>query len=109
MSHILQPHDKFFKGSLKEKPVALDFLKAHLPANVYQKLDLNTLRTVDKSYITDELREIHSDIVYACQINGKDGYIPLLLLLEHQSTADKHMAFRLFQYTLNLTCNYPQL
>nr|WP_185181224.1 Rpn family recombination-promoting nuclease/putative transposase [Mycoavidus sp. B2-EB] len=46
------------------------------------------MQAVDKSYVTAELREVHSDMVYACQINGKAGYIPLLLLLEHQSTAD---------------------
>ncbi len=102
MSIISQPHDKFFKGSLKEKQVALDFLKAHLPADIHQQLDLSTLRAIDKSYVSAELREVHSDIVYACQINGEAGYIPILMLLEHQSTADKHMAFRLLQYTVNL-------
>ncbi|UUM20751.1 Rpn family recombination-promoting nuclease/putative transposase [Mycoavidus sp. SF9855] len=102
MSIISHPHDKFFKGSLKEKQIALDFLKAHLPADIYQQLDLSTLRAIDKSYVSAELREVHSDMVYACQINGKAGYIPILLLLEHQSTASKHMAFRLLQYTVNL-------
>lgn len=95
MSIISHPHDKFFKGSLKEKPVALDFLKAHLPTDVYQRIDFNILHAIDKSYVTAELREVHSDMVYACQINGKAGYVPLLLLLEHHRsiTAGEYYEF----------------
>ncbi len=82
MTLLHQPHDRLFKDSLKEKPVAVDFLQAHLPPEIFKRLDLNTLQLTDKSLLTPDLVEIHSDVVYRCQIDGKAGYIPILFLLE---------------------------
>lgn len=102
MSMIHNPHDKFVKASLKQKAIAMDFLKAHLPKSILSKVDLRTLEMTDKSYVTPALKELQSDIVYRCEINGETGYIPLLFLIEHQSSADEQMAFRLLEYTVHL-------
>jgi predicted transposase/invertase (TIGR01784 family) len=99
---IHTPHDKFFKASLSQKAIAADFLKANLPSSLLTKLNMQTLETVNKSYIIPELKELQSDIVYRCDIQGKAGYVPILLLIEHQSSADEQMAFRLLEYTVHL-------
>jgi predicted transposase/invertase (TIGR01784 family) len=101
-----QEHDKFFKQSLKERQIALDFFRAHLPDVIYQKLDLNTLQAIDKSYLTPEGQEIQSDIIFTCQLAGNPAYIPILFLVEHQSTSDEQMAFRLLQYTVGLMADH---
>ncbi len=102
MALLHQPHDRLFKDSLKEKPIAVDFFKAHLPPQIFKRLDLSTLQLTDKSLLTPELKEIHSDIIYRCQFDGKEGYIPILFLFEHLSTAPEHTAFRLLQYVVTL-------
>ncbi|MES2998001.1 MAG: Rpn family recombination-promoting nuclease/putative transposase [Pseudomonadota bacterium] len=89
---IHQPHDKFFKRNLKEKRVAIDFLKTYLDPELYKKIDIDSLQLTEKSFIVPELREIHSDIIYQSLINNTPGY--LFFLLEHQSTEDPLMAFR---------------
>ena len=68
---IHHPHDKFFKRNLKEKKIAIDFLKAYLPQEIYKIIDINTLQLTEKSFIVPELKEIHSDIIYKCEINGE--------------------------------------
>jgi hypothetical protein len=35
---IPQAHDKLFKLSLTEKQVAIDYLKSHVPVEIYNKL-----------------------------------------------------------------------
>jgi predicted transposase/invertase (TIGR01784 family) len=105
---VHQPHDKFATTSLKQIAIAKDFFKAHLPPAIYQRLDLTSLQTIDKTYISPELQSLHGDIVYRCQIEGHTGYIPILFLIEHQSTADRHMAFRLWQYTLKVMQDHLQ-
>src|SRR5260364_132605 len=77
------PHDKYFKASLKERQIVVDFLKSHLQPGLYQCLDLSTLHLTDKSLGMPELREMHCDIVYKGTIDGKDGYIPIIFQLEH--------------------------
>jgi predicted transposase/invertase (TIGR01784 family) len=108
MSLVHQPHDKFATTSLKQIAIAKDFFKAHLPSAIYQRLDLTSLQTLDKTYISPELQSLRGDIVYRCQIEGQMGYLPILFLIEHQSTADRHMAFRLWQYTLKVMQDHLQ-
>ena len=98
-------HDRFFKRSLKEKKIAISFLKSYLPTAIYQCIDINTLQLTEKSFVAPELREIHSDIIYKCHINEKSGY--LFFLIEHESTAkDELMAFRLLHYAVSLSYDH---
>ncbi|WP_339050828.1 Rpn family recombination-promoting nuclease/putative transposase [Rickettsiella endosymbiont of Xylota segnis] len=98
---IHQPHDKFFKRNLKDKRVAIDFLKSYLAPQLYNKIDINSLQLTEKSFIVPQLREIHSDVIYKCLINKVPGY--LFFLLEHQSTDDPLMAFRFLHAIVSLS------
>lgn len=49
------------------------------------------------TFVEDDLRQYASDILWSIKITtGDDGYIHLLL--EHQSSADKNMAFHQLRY-----------
>ncbi len=75
-----------------------DFLDIHLPGPLRALCNLNTLQLESGSFIDDELRASHSDILYSLQTQAGEGYI--YLLIEHQSSADRHMAFRLMRYAI---------
>lgn len=47
---IHQPHDKFFKRNLKDKRVAIDFLKSYVTPQLYKKIDINSLQLTEKSF-----------------------------------------------------------
>ena len=95
-----QPHDSFAKKTLSNLEVAKDLLKAHLAPELVRRIDWNTLRITNKSYVTEQLNQLHSDVVYSCQVGGKKAYI--YTLIEHQSTADPMMPFRILQYNVLL-------
>ena len=95
-----QPHDSFAKKALSKLAVAKDLLKAHLSPELVRRIDWNTLRITNKSYVTEQLNQLHSDVVYSCQVGGKKAYI--YTLIEHQSTADPMMPFRILQYNVLL-------
>lgn len=59
METVRQPHDRFCKSS-----IAADLLKAHLPPELFKRLDLNTLHLTDKSLSLPKLREMHCDMVH---------------------------------------------
>lgn len=92
------PYDAVFKHLLSHRATARDFLDIHLPAPLRALCNLNTLRLESGIFIDDELRASHSDILYSLQTQAGEGYI--YLLIEHQSSADRHMAFRLMRYAL---------
>ena len=102
-------HDKYLRASMQNMPVARAFFQHHLPDKVLKGLDLDTLKLKDGCYIDKDLQETLSDIVYDCRYKeNKDSdsnggeEAKIVLLVEHQSTADPLMAFRVYHYMLNL-------
>lgn len=97
-------HDKFFRAAMKNPRVAIDFIQHHFPKDICLALDTKTLKLIPNSYISDELQETVSDLVFSCKIASKQAYISLLI--EHQSTPDKMMPFRVYHYLFGLLHDY---
>ncbi|WP_431639330.1 Rpn family recombination-promoting nuclease/putative transposase, partial [Enterobacter hormaechei] len=93
------PHDATFRQFLANPDVARDFMMLHLPAELRALCDLTTLKLESGTFVEDDLRQYASDILWSMKTTtGDDGYIHLLL--EHQSSADKNMAFRQLRYAV---------
>lgn len=99
-NQIRNPHDQFFRTAMENKQVAREFLKTWLPTELYQVTDLEHLEIQPRSQINDIRQESEIDVLFKTTINGNDAYI--YLLLEHQSTPDKLMPFRLLKYICNI-------
>lgn len=91
-------HDALFKQFLTHKETARDFLTLHLPAPLRQLCDLSTLKLESGSFVDETLRATHSDVLYSVTTPQGEGYI--YVLIEHQSSPDKLMAFRLMRYAV---------
>lgn len=93
------PHDAAFRQFLANPDVARDFMQIHLPAELQALCDLSSLKLESGTFVEDDLRQYASDILWSMKTtSGDDGYIHLLL--EHQSSADKNMAFRQLRYAV---------
>ena len=87
-------HDKIFKIILSNKQEAAKFMNKVLKINY--KIMAEKLELYNKEYITTKFEKMESDIVY--KIAEKNTYI----IIEHQSTVDRLMPYRIFQYTAEL-------
>lgn len=97
--HNRPGHDGLFKFFLREPDTARDFLAVHLPADIRAQVRLDTLKLEPGSFVDQKLRELHSDVLYSVETEeGHAGYI--YCLLEHQSTADRMMAWRMMRYSM---------
>ncbi|QTF07996.1 Rpn family recombination-promoting nuclease/putative transposase [Brenneria izadpanahii] len=94
----MQPHDAIFKQFLSNIDIAQDFLSIHLPPEIQALCDFTTLQLESASFVDEELRSRISDMLYSCRTTQGKGYI--YCVIEHQSTPDKMMAFRLLRYSL---------
>jgi len=93
------PHDATFRQFLSQPDVARDFMELHLPATLRAICDLSTLKLESGSFVEDDLRPYFSDVLYSLKTtSGNDSYVHVLI--EHQSTPDRHMAFRLLRYAV---------
>ncbi|HCI4230650.1 Rpn family recombination-promoting nuclease/putative transposase [Klebsiella quasipneumoniae] len=92
------PHDAVFKRFLRHPETANDFLMLYLPEAIRQRCDFATLRLQSASFIDEDLRAWYSDVLWSVRITCGAGYI--YVVIEHQSSPDNHMAFRLMRYAI---------
>ncbi|MBV7406212.1 Rpn family recombination-promoting nuclease/putative transposase [Enterobacter sp. ENT03] len=92
------PHDALFKQFMMHRETARDFLAIHLPPELLNFCRLDTLQLESGSFIEEHLRAYYADVLYSLRMTDGDGYI--YALIEHQSTPDRHMSFRLMRYAI---------
>ena len=85
---------------LRDLASATSFLQRHLPQEVNQGLNGSTLRRVEGSFVDEDLSRSESDLLYEVeQVSGEQS-VWLYTLMEHQSTPDRWMRFRLLSAPL---------
>jgi len=76
-----------------------ELLRGFLTGDWIERLDFSSLERVPSSFVSADLRERHSDVIWRVRLAGKrGGWIYLYLLLEFQSSSDPFMAVRLLSY-----------
>ncbi len=98
---IINTHDKFFKETFSKKEEAQDLILHILPANLINKINLNSLELDETSYIDEELKENFSDIAYNCKYDGKTN-IKISFLLEHKSYKVDYPHIQLLKYLIKI-------
>ncbi|MFA6409240.1 MAG: Rpn family recombination-promoting nuclease/putative transposase [Gammaproteobacteria bacterium] len=94
------PHDRFFRSTMTHPTVIREFFTEHLPAHIKKTLDFNSIKPLKDSFVNDKLRLQITDLLYSASFNNRPGY--LYLLVEHQSTPNQLMPFRLLKYTIDI-------
>lgn len=92
---ITMPHDKLFKDILNDKDEFYKFINEYIKCNK-NILKPEDIEKVTTSFITPIFKNKESDILYK-EINQEKYY-----LVEHQSTIDESMSFRMLNYCINV-------
>ena len=75
MSEVWNPHDRLFKEIWSDREAAADFLGRYFPEGVRRLVELDTLEICKDSFVTGELREYFSDLLYRVSMNDReDGW-----------------------------------
>lgn len=93
-------HDHGYKRLFSHPATVEELLRGFLRQDWVRRLDFSTLERVGNSFISDDLRERHSDVIWRLRFrSGEESWFYLYLLLEFQSASDPFMAVRLLSYT----------
>ena len=104
------PHDSYFRTCMANPDIAIPFCKTHIDKSLSSKIDYTTMRIVNRSFLTKALRNCASDVVLEFDLvnpqnsptqTSENKQVSIAILIEHQSTPDKLMAFRVFHYLFN--------
>jgi hypothetical protein len=75
-------------------------LRAVLPPALVGRLDLGRLARVPASFVDEALKWRYSDLLFTTPLDGRDAFV--YLLVEHQSSDDPLMAFRMLRYVTRI-------
>lgn len=98
---IHNPHDRLVKRAFGDAAVAAGLFGENLTPELTRGLDLARLRVIPGSFVDENLRETHSDLLYAAPIEG-GGEALLYLLFEHATAVERLEALDLAGYLLEI-------
>ncbi len=91
------PHDRFFRQNWSRIPVAQEFLRHYLPADVVALLDLSTLEPTGDTFVDPDLSMHFSDMLYRVKLADATAAL-IYVLLEHKRNPERWTAFQLLRY-----------
>ena len=99
-------HDILFKGIMSQIEVAKEFFCIHLPEEIKALVDLDTLEPGKTDFVDEKLQATLSDTVFKVNLKASGEITYMCILLEHQSTSDPLMSFRIVKYILAIWDGY---
>jgi len=91
-----QDHDSGYRRLFSHPEMVRDLLLGYAPGNCWAEVDFSTLEPVSGSFVSESLRQRHSDAVW--RLRYQEGWLWIYLLLEFQSEPDPWMALRMLVY-----------
>ena len=90
------PYDAAYKKLFSHAEMVASLINDFVPEEFIADLDFSTLERCSGSYVTDDIRERHDDIVW--RVLWKEKWVYIYILLEFQRRPDKWMAVRVLNY-----------
>ncbi|RYZ67342.1 MAG: Rpn family recombination-promoting nuclease/putative transposase, partial [Proteobacteria bacterium] len=95
------PHDALFKTVFGQPELARAELEFALPEAIRAHLDLATIEVQPGSFVDEELRHSHTDLLYTVKTTVAQEAL-VYILFEHQSSFDARMPLRLLRYMVRV-------
>lgn len=92
-------HDTAYKLLFSQPRLVRDLFAEFVDPGITRELDFSTLRRVNSSYVSDDLREREDDLIWQIKTRKGRKSVYVYLLLEFQSTVDEWMPVRIMTYT----------
>lgn len=90
-------HDSSYKTFFSNPKMVEALLSHFIQEQWVHCVDWSTLERISSSYVADDFRERHSDLIWRVRLTN-DEFLYLYLLIEFQSQIDRFMAVRLITY-----------
>jgi Putative transposase, YhgA-like len=92
-------HDTGYRLLFSHAEFVSDLIHGFVHDSRIQSLDLSTLEQMPANYVTETFEQRANDVVWRLQVDGKDEWAYLYVMIEFQSGNDNDMALRVMIYT----------
>ncbi|EMN57108.1 Rpn family recombination-promoting nuclease/putative transposase [Leptospira borgpetersenii] len=104
MTEVNNPHDRLIRETFQDKKEAATFFKNTLPPEVVQLLDLENLELTESSFVSEELKQEQTDLLFQIPLqSGNKSNV--YLLFEHKSYLENTIYIQLLGYLTEIYRN----
>ncbi len=103
---IKSPHDVYFKKNWADLQFVHSFLDSYLSFDIRKNIKMDTLEICKDSFVSEDMKEFYSDMLYKVQLEENEMFI--YLLFEHKSYPDRMIFIQLYRYILSVLETYLQ-
>ena len=101
-SNPSNPHDVLVRKLLSDPDDAAAAIRAVVPEDIERSLDWEAMKRVDASFVSADLSTRYSDLLFRTNLTREPRAAYVYLLIEHQSSPDALMAFRILEYQVSI-------
>ena len=101
MKHV-SPHDALIRYTFGQREHAAALMHTVLPRAEFESQDWTTLTLLPGTRLSARLRRHQTDLLFSVCGGSSDRSTLLYLLVEHSSRVDRHMAFRMLDYSVGI-------
>src|SRR5690606_33673472 len=102
------PHDAFFRGIMANRDNAACEIRVkfseEFAAALSNRIHWQGLELMPTNFIHPDLRDRYGDLLFRTRLDDRPAFI--YILLEHQSSTDRFMAFRVLEYMVGIWRQY---
>ena len=106
MSEPSQPHDSLFKRAFSDVTSGTALLRSVLPHPLAAVVDWSTVRTLSGEFKDPDLKELESDLLLTAKLGDREALF--YFLIEHQSSVDAEMPWRMWKYVSRIWERYAK-
>ncbi|EMO63746.1 transposase, YhgA-like family [Leptospira borgpetersenii serovar Pomona str. 200901868] len=104
MTEVNNPHDRLIRETFQDKKEVATFFKNTLPPEVVELLDLENLELTESSFVSEELKQEQTDLLFQIPLqSGNKSNI--YLLFEHKSYLENTVYIQLLGYLTEIYRN----
>jgi predicted transposase/invertase (TIGR01784 family) len=97
-----QPHDRTFEYVFKEKETAASMLKEYLPVRIRNKLDFDSLKISNDTFVDKRLKNYFADLLYEIKLKSSYKAALIYILFEHKSWEEWFTCLQLLKYMVRI-------
>lgn len=101
-------HDRGYKKLLSQPTIIRQIIETFIEEDWVQHLDFTRIERIDKSFISDNYREVEADLLYKVPFKNSEQAIYFYLLTELQSKVLRFMALRVEHYLSSFYMDFVQ-
>uniref|UniRef100_UPI000774D7F1 Rpn family recombination-promoting nuclease/putative transposase n=1 Tax=Leptospira weilii TaxID=28184 RepID=UPI000774D7F1 len=104
MTEVNNPHDRLIRETFQDKKEAATFFKNTLPPEVVELLDLENLELSESSFVSEELKQEQTDLLFQIPLRSGNR-TNVYLLFEHKSYLENSIYIQLLGYLTEIYRN----